>query len=328
MYSGSCSERPAGLGKYVGFWRRRHFVSVGPLQSALAIHHHGGDRLQFWYNSLQVVATKRISHGFQFQGNYTWSKLLDDGTGEQSSDGSWWATDSGYPYLARGLASYNVTHNFRFNTIYFFPKISEGGIIGGIANGWRVSSIISLQTGYPFSPALGSNRSESGVLTNNADLPNLAPGRNASNITSGVSTSNGISPCPTAGQPLGTPTLYYDPCAFVDQPFGYLGNEPRNYLTGPGLADVDFSLVKDTPLKSLGEAGVVEFRAEIFNLFNHPNFGMPGASAVYTVLNGTSTTLASGSTTQWVEAPVSSAGVIKATSGTSRQIQFALRISF
>jgi hypothetical protein len=101
--------------------------------------------------------------------------------------------------------------------------------------------------------------------------------------------------------------------------FGTLGNASRGLLRGPGLDNVDFSLNKDTKLPFLGEAGDLEFRAEFFNILNHPNFNMP---------NGT---VFSGSTkdfSPYSEAPSASAGVISSTSTTSRQIQCALKVDF
>src|SRR4029077_4205532 len=88
------------------------------------------------------------------------------------------------------------------------------------------------------------------------------------------------------GTPLGGPSLYFDPCAFVLEPVGFEGNVGRNSVIGPGLLDLDFSLVKDTSVKWLGEAGKVEFRAEFFNILNHPNFAQPSR----TVFSGSSTT--------------------------------------
>ena len=122
-----------------------------------------------------------------------------------------------------------------------------------------------------------------------------------------------------AGRPIGTPNLWFDPCAFAIEPLGTLGNEGRNIFPGPGLANLDFSVVKDTALPLLGEAGRLEFRAEFFNILNHPNFQMP-ANQVF-----------SGSLTaqQDVEAPVATAGQITTTgSYTARQIQFALKVLF
>ena len=102
-----------------------------------------------------------------------------------------------------------------------------------------------------------------------------------SSITSGVSTGCGTGTSAiAAGTPLGTVARYYDPCAFSNPVAGVLGNLGRNTLRGPGFEDVDFSLVKDTSVRQLGEAGSVEFRAEVFNILNHPDFALPNRTAL------------------------------------------------
>jgi hypothetical protein len=107
--------------------------------------------------------------------------------------------------------------------------------------------------------------------------------------------------------------MYFDPCAFAIQPMGFLGNAGRNILAGPGLANLDFSLVKDTALPGLGEGGKLEFRAEIFNILNRANFNMPSR----TVFAGQAD----------VEVPSNNAARING-ADTSRQMQFALRLQF
>ena len=98
-----------------------------------------------------------------------------------------------------------------------------------------------------------------------------------------------------------------------------LATSQRGLLRGPGLDNVDFSINKDTRLPFLGEQGNLEFRAEIFNILNHPNFAMPNG----TVFSGTTTDYG-----PYSQAPSSSAGVISSTVSTSRQIQLALKVVF
>jgi hypothetical protein len=273
-----------------------------------------------WYNGLQVVATKRISHGLQFQGNFTWSKLLDEGNAQQVLDNSWVSYNPLQPTLQKGPAGFDVAKNFRLNAIYNFPKVSANGFLGSIANGWWASTIISYQTGYPYTPVLNTNRSLSGVLGAAAavDTPNILPGRTLDSIEHGVSTC-AVGSLP-AGTPLHTAQLWFDPCGFTTQPAEFLGNVGRNIIRGPGLSDVDFSIVKDTAVKFFGEGGQVEFRTEVFNLFNHPNFLLPSAAA--TVLPGTGAQAAA-------DTPLATAGVINTTGQlTSRQIQLALKLVF
>jgi hypothetical protein len=273
-----------------------------------------------------VGVTKQLSKGFQFQANYTYSRNLDEGSGPQSADNSTSGTDPQFPRSDLGPAAFDVTHNFRLNAIYHMPNFTSEKLLGGVVNGWWMSSIISEQSGYPFSPSISFNRSYS---QNTGDRPDLAPGRSVYSVTHGFSTANGIDPCPTAGERLGTfgpQGLFFDPCAFILQPPGYLGDVSRDAFRGPGTNNVNFSVVKDTPVKYLGEGGEVEFRVEIFNLFNHPNFILP-AQGVYTGSNLTATTI--NGAPQWIETPTAGAGAVTATPpSSSREIQLALRIQF
>lgn len=121
-----------------------------------------------------------------------------------------------------------------------------------------------------------------------------------------------------ANEAVGTPTLYYNPCAFTEQPQGYLGNAGQNILEGPPQRNVDFSLVKDTALPKLREGTKLQFRAEFFNILNHPFFNFPARTVFAGTTPGTGD----------IEPPLSNAGVITSTLGTSRQIQLALKLIF
>jgi hypothetical protein len=272
------------------------------------------------YNSLQFAVVKRITRGLQFQSSYTWSHLIDNREGTAVADGGTDGTVTGTmplkPSVDRGNGDYDQRQVYRFNLIYNFPKFSaENGVVSKFVNGWWMSTILSAQSGLPLNVVLGSNRSGSlnGAAAASIDRPDLVPGRTAYNITHGVSTSNGIDPCPTAGEPLGTQTLYFDPCAFTIPAAGFLGDVERNFLRGPGLTDLDFSLVKDTHFTS-HESVMLEFRTEVFNILNRTNFAPP-ANSVYAA-------------TANVQAPTTNAGLITSTVGTSRQIQFALKLIF
>ncbi len=278
-----------------------------------------------WYNALQFGLTKRVSKGLQFQSSYTWSRALDQNPGysnvEQTNSQSSHAVDPVHLNVDKGPSILDVTNVWKFNAIYNLPQFSSSnGFVGKAVNGWWVSGIISLQSGLPFTPDLNSNRSRSGLAGGGGgnDRPSVAAGRVRSNITSGVSSGctlagTGVTSI-AAGTPLGTAARYYDPCAFVLPPAGFLGNAGRNILRGPGYSDVDFSLVKDTAVSHLGEAGKIQFRAEVFNLFNHPNLGVPNR----VVFAGSAAT----------ESALNTAGQILTTVGTSRQIQLALKILF
>jgi len=131
-----------------------------------------------------------------------------------------------------------------------------------------------------------------------------------------------------AGQKLGTRTLWFDPCAFALQPAGFLGTAGRNILRGPGLANLDFSLSKDTPLRFLGESGKLEFRADFFNILNIVNFATPGLGGganIGSTANSAGVIFAGRADG---ELPLPTVGLITNTITASRQIQLSLRVQF
>ena len=269
------------------------------------------------YNSLQIGLRKRLSQGLQFQSSYTWSRVIDEPQGS-GVGGEGAPMDPSNPKLDRGVALFDVAHNWRVNAIYRLPDlIPAGGVAGTLLNGWGMSGILSLRTGYPVNPGLSSNRSRSNLLGGASikDRPDLAPGVKVADITQGVSrgcgTGGGSIP---AGTPLGDRWRWFDPCAFTLGPVGFLGNAGRNILRGPGMANVDFSLLKDFPMRFLGESGRLEFRAEVFNVLNRVNFSDPSAG----VYAGRAA----------AENPLGTAGRITSTVHDSRQLQFALKLIF
>jgi len=263
-----------------------------------------------WYNALQLGLNKRLSNGMQFQSSYTFAKLMDETQGQAGADNqvsSITGVDPNNRRLDRGPADFDLRHNWQFNTIYQLPQAFQGiRALHAVLDGWRASGIISVQSGYPFTPALRTDSTRSGINAGQPGAgaltfgrPNLVPGRTTEDII------------------LNGPNRYFDPSAFSLQDAGFLGTSGRNYLTGPGYFNFDFSLGKNIPLKQLGENGALDFRGEFFNILNHPNFAMN--DTFRQVFAGT----ANG------EAPLPTAGVITTTgSARSRQIQFALKILF
>ncbi|MBI3939537.1 MAG: TonB-dependent receptor [Acidobacteria bacterium] len=264
---------------------------------------------QSFYNSLQVSAAKSAGRTLSLQGSYTYSKSVDDTTGSLNSGG---AFARQYPLrrtLDRGLSDFDVRH--RLSVSYFYLLPLRAGQRGGRSRlfwqafgGWRLGGIVSFRAGSPFHPL--SNVRSTGYLFV-ANRPNLLPG--ARNSTGGVSA--GCGPV-RAGQKLGGPERYFDPCVYGAPELGTLGNVGRNTLIGPDVLSMDLSLQKEFTLS--GEKRL-QFRAEFFNLPNRPNFANPTRSAAV-VLNG------------FPARSSATAGSITRTSTTARQVQFALRLSF
>lgn len=199
--------------------------------------------------------------------------------------------------LDRAVADFDITHVWRMNGIYELPRFLSTTPLGGILDGWKASGLLSVTSGLPFTPSLSSNRSRSGVGGGGGgiDRPDVLPGRTVRNII------------------RGGPNQYFDPTAFTLPPAGFLGNAGRNMLRGPGLANLNLSLSKDTRVKGLGETGTLQFRAEFFNLLNRANFSPPNRI----VFSGTGAAV-----------PLPTAGQITSTATPARQIQFALRLLF
>jgi hypothetical protein len=276
-----------------------------------------------FYNALNVTLNKRVTHGLQFQAAYSFSKSNDDRQGVQAVEAADIYVDPLHPHSAYGPSSFDIRDNFHFDALYRFPNFaSSKGFLGKLADGWGINGILTLQTGYPFSVSMSGNRANAETSD-----PDLIPGRNNGNTTHGTSSGcNGVA----AGTPLRTTHLWYDPCAFSVPAAGFIGTEPRNVLVGPGMANVDFSIVKDTPIRRLGEGGKIEFRAEVFDLFNHALLSLPNGTASAGSCAGTPDPLAGCAITV-----ANGAGSISSTilgtgglPGGQRQIQFGLKLMF
>ncbi len=249
------------------------------------------------YNSLQVDVNHRFSHDLALRGVYTWSKALDNGDSlNQTTAGNAPGLVSN-PYDLHadwGPATYDVRNIGVVNAVYLLPfgrgKAFANGF-GGLANasvsGWSVNSILTLQSGFPYTPQLSYNPSNNGD-TRNPVRPFANPDFHGSAT-------------------IGNPSQWYNPNAFLPPPAnsGFYGNLGRDILIGPGLATWDFSTVKDTAIR---ERLTLQFRAELFNLLNRANFNTPNL-IVFTP-SGVSGT----------------AGAITSTATTSRQVQFALKL--
>jgi len=223
------------------------------------------------YNALQIALKRRGSSGLQYQLFYTYSKSIDTKStlaGGESRQEPNTVMDFLNPRRDRGRSSFDARHNFVPTITYPLPFRFQQKALGVILGGWTVNGIGTFRSGEPFTGRYGSNRSLNGDRWN-PDRPNLNPGF-SNNPTSGVTAGcAGVA----AGQKLGTPDLWYDPCAFSKQAPGTYGNLGRNTITGPDFMNVDFSADK---IFKPSERINVQLRAEIFNLFDQAHFYAPG----------------------------------------------------
>ncbi|HEY6385191.1 MAG TPA: carboxypeptidase regulatory-like domain-containing protein [Candidatus Acidoferrum sp.] len=255
------------------------------------------------YDALQVDVTRRISQGLSVRGVYTFSKTLDDGDSlNQTTAGNAPGLVSNPFDLAadKGLATFDVRSVGVINAIYELP-FGRGKMYASDLEGWKnalvggcsVASIVTIQSGFPFTPQLSYNPSNTGD-TRNPVRPFLNPNFKGSVV-------------------LGNPSQWFNPAAFIAPPstIGFFGNLGRDTYIGPGLGTWDFSILKDTRIH---ERLSVQFRAEIFNILDRANFNTPNL-IVFTPPTATNLTGHSGT-----------AGAISSTSTTARQVQFGLKL--
>jgi hypothetical protein len=248
------------------------------------------------YDSLTVTLRKQSATGLQGQVFYTFSKAMDHNSGVSGSDSLRSPQAIMNPYdIDRdwGLADFHAQHNMVANLSYQLPVKVRSKFLGSVVNGWTLDGIGTFSAGMPFTPRLGASVSRD-QASSLAERPTLRPGFSPNPTTGSSAGCNGFN-----ATPLRTATAWYDACAFANPAAGTYGNLGRNTIIGPGLANVDLALGKGF------------FKAEMFNVLNHTNLGLPNTTAV-----------ASGG------AANSSAGSILYTTTNSRQLQFALRVSF
>jgi len=223
------------------------------------------------YNAFQVTLKRRASSGLQYQAFYTYSKSIDDKStiaGGESRQEPNTVLDFLNPFRDRGLSAFDARHNFVLSATYPAPFKFQQKAMGWMFSGWELNGIGTFRVGEPFTGRVGSNLSANGDRWS-PDRPNLNAGFSP-NPTSGVSAGCGKI---AQGTPLGTPDLYYDPCAFSRPAPGTYGNLGRNTIIGPGLFNTDASLAKVfKPTERLD----VQFRAEVYNLFDQAHFYAPG----------------------------------------------------
>ena len=253
------------------------------------------------YQGLSVGVRRSFSHGFLFSGNYMWSHEIDDGSDGSGDGDSLVPQNVACPACERASGFWDARHVFNANAVYQLPfgsgkpYLNQPGIVSGIFGNWQLTSTVVARTGFPVNVLI--NRSAAAVPDGNTtdQRPNLVPG---------------VPLTPPGGSTIAE---WINPAAFAVPAPGTFGDAPRDLLRGPGAWQIDMGIGKRIPLT---ERLRLEFRAEFFNIFNHPQYGLP--QATFGVPSFGSITSTVNTTT-----PVSPVG-----SGTPREVQFALRIAF
>lgn len=254
------------------------------------------------YHSLAVKVERRLSQGLTSMVSYTWSKSIDLSSGARAHFGEQQFPQSGYCLeCERGLSIFNVGHRFVTSNLYELPFgkgkrfLASNRVGNAVLGGWQLSTIITMQTGTPATVISGSDTSNRRTTI---DRPN----------------TNGQ----TVAIPRGEqdPNRFFNTGAFFKPGQPSLGNVGRNTIIGPGIINWDLSVIKNI---ALGETRQLQFRWEMFNLPNHPNWALGPTGA-----NGSSN-LAAGSSTNLSDALY---GRIRATRTDMRDIQVGLKFIF
>lgn len=285
---------------------------AAPFQSVSSNNSVGTAR----YDSLLIKAeTKSTRHGLYALLGYTWSRTFDSGMpdGLGTNPGAIYYPLPGSAKLDWGLSQLNLNDSFTASILYDLP-VGKGkhfgsnwsGATNAVLGNWQLDLIERVTSGFPL--FVVDSGDGSGVFFsyngNTFQRPNQVGDPNKAGPVAGN---------PTCSAPSRIHTIqnWFNPCAFAQAPDGELGTAARAPVYGPRFVNTDFSIIKDIPL-SLREGMGLQFRAEFFNLFNHPQFYMGGSG---------------GSGEQDINAPASF-GVINNTVNNARLIQFALKLRF
>ena len=243
------------------------------------------------YHGLNLSAIKRLSHGLQFQGSYTFSKSLDDGSSGIAGDTFGNSVSSlplFDPRFRHGPSDFDVRHVGAINAIWLVPNPKGWSEVPKyMGSGWQIGGIYTVTSGLPFTPVIGGDP----LGLKGADLyafPNRVPGCDPVNSnfkSQGLHYINlGCFTLPVAPISMAGACKNFASAA-VPPPTGdvycanLLGNSSRNSVYGPHLQDFDFSLFKNNPVPRISDTFNIQFRWEVFNLFNHANFNPPAPAA-------------------------------------------------
>jgi len=258
------------------------------------------------YNALWITANKRLARGLQFNASYTFSKSID----YNSLNTQGVVVQDSYNIRGdRGLSDFDARHRFVINALYELPFKGNR-----LVEGWQLSSITQLQSGNPIN-----------VVTNITSISgvNTAPLR--PDLIGPINIIGKASPAPWFTNTVCDPRVTVSTAAgfctsssvfalpVSSSGVFHLGNLGRNVIIGPNFKNVDFSVLKNTRIT---ESLRIQFRTEVFDLFNHANLGQPGRVATV------------GSTTFGLITPTNGTRFPTSDSGSSRQLQFALKLIF
>jgi len=248
------------------------------------------DTISSNYHSLQAKLDKRFSHGLSFLMAYTYSHSIDGASvffGSGANATTIFPQDNYNLAAERGNSDFDIRHRLTWSFLYEIPAFHV--LPKAIGQGWQLGGILSLQTGQPFSVLTGQDNSSTGLGNDRPDLvgdPNAGPH---------------------------TVNRWFNTAAFTPNAVLTFGNAGRNIVSGPGFHNFDFSVMKNTRIH---ENVNLQFRAELFNITNHPNFALP------------SNILSAPNFGALFNTPDAAQNNVGLGSGGPRLIQLALKLSF
>jgi hypothetical protein len=274
-----------------------------------------------WYNAMQIKLEKRMSHGFQLQAAYTWSKSMDDSSGSTAGDTFQLDIVSEPWYdlsLNKGLSDFDVRHNLVINTLWEVPTPKKFGTFGEKAlGGWQLALISTVASGVPESASFTAFNNSSdigGELQVTNQPPNVLAGCSPQNLVNPDYRHSliyikpnclGLVPMTSANAAVCSNRVSPTTCSNIR------GNLGRDTIIGPGLFNMDFSVFKNNYVRRISETFNVQFRAEMFNVLNRTNFAPSSNLNPFLDINAS---------------PDTSLGLLTSTQNHNREIQIALKL--
>jgi hypothetical protein len=261
------------------------------------------------YNGLVVSMRRPFSNGLLLAANYTYSHEIDNGSNGSGDGDEINPQNPLCPACDRASGAWDARHVINGNAVYELPfgvgrqMLNQRGLVNTILGNWEVTTAALARTGFPLNVLLPGSYSAADGATG-TERPDLVAGQSLT---------------PQGGK---SRAQWINPAAFA-LPAGEFGNAPRNLLAGPGTWQIDGGASKTF---AFGERMRTEFRAEFYNLFNHPQYGPPNVTCTVTA---TGCAMGFGAITQTINLNTSIVNPITPVgSGTPREIQLALRFQF
>jgi hypothetical protein len=287
------------------------FLPGVPLAASITERESGSNSI---YNALWATFTQKVSNGLQLNASYTYSHSIDD---VSRNDAGIQVQNSNDIFLSRGSSDFDARHRIVANAIYDLPFKGNR-----VVSGWEIAPVVQWQTGNPFNLVAFNSSSFNGLgstITLNASGPIQTSGNPLGQWIS----NPGVLSVPCTLQTTNpTSTTTTPTCVPGSLTFGNMG---RNSVYGPGFTNMDLALVKNT---KISERLNLQLRADAFDVLNHPNYGQPGGSGGFLAASLQPSFDANQGNQFKTFSTISSTRFPAGDSGSSRQLQFAVKLQF